>query len=109
MSDPQPLAGGTDTPARRDTFPPIPPSERIKAFIGDLARPFAIYVTSGAAAIATVAIAYKNSDGFSAAAIFIGAVYAGVGALYVGKAWENSQKAKADADVQKSANTTTTT
>jgi hypothetical protein len=89
-----------DTPIAPKSFPPPSMMDQWKAFIGDLARPFAIYATSGAAALATVAIAFKNDDGFSAAAIFIGAVYAGVGALYAGKAWENVKAGKSAADVE---------
>lgn len=81
------------------TFPPSR-ADITKAFIADLARPFAIYVTSGSAAIATVIIALriKNMD-FSAAAIFIGAVFAGVGSLYAFKSWENNTQAKQSAVV----------
>ena len=95
MTDTQPAAGA-DMPL------PQPSSllDKIKGFIGDLARPFAIYVTSSAAAAATVIIALKNDDGFSAAAIFIGAVYAGVGTQFIGRAWENAQVAKQSANVQ---------
>lgn len=86
-----------------DTAPPLssPPDrlDRIKAFIGDLARPFAIIVTSSAAAIATVIIARKVSDG-NDGAIFIAAVFVGVGSLYLGKAWETARASRAAADVE---------
>lgn len=68
--------------------------DHFKALVGDLARPFAIIISSASAAIATVIIACKV-DGFDGAALFIGAVYAGVGALYGGKAWENVKTAQA--------------
>ena len=92
----------TDTSRATDTPVPSPPNrlEQIKALIGDLARPFAIIITSGGATAATVIIALKNDDGFAAAAIFIGAVMAGVATLAGAKAYENVQKAKADATVQ---------
>lgn len=64
--------------------------ERIKHLIGDLARPFAIWWTSGAAGIAIVRLARPDTD-LSGAAVYIGAVLAGVAALYVGKAWENTK------------------
>lgn len=104
MSDVQPQ---TDTPTTQ------PPSRlgTIKAFIGDLARPFAIYVTSLAAAIATVRIATAVSGDkldFSAAAIFIAAVFAGVGALYGVKSWEVAKGKAADAEVAKAQTTGTT-
>jgi len=99
MTDTQPVQG--DTPIAPKGFPPPSRADQVKSFIGDLARPFAIYVTSGAAALATGTIAFKNDDGFSAAAIFIGAVYAGVGALYGAKAWEVAKGKTADAEVAK--------
>lgn len=82
------------------TYPPSK-MDKAKAFIADLARPFAIYVTSGSASISTVLIAGRmiNMD-FSSAAIFIGAVYSGVGALYGLKAWENNTQAKQTAVVE---------
>lgn len=72
-----------------------------KALVGDLARPFAIYATSGAASVATITIAVKiDHPDLSAAGIFIGAVFTGVGLLYGAKAYENAQQAKHDASVQ---------
>ena len=82
----KPPASPTDTPVRS----PPDTAERVKAFIGDIARPFAIYVTSGSAAIATVMVAFRTDNGTDAA-LLIGAVYAGVGALYGFKAWENTK------------------
>lgn len=73
--------------------------DELKHFIGDLARPFAIIATSLSASIATVVIAYKV-DAFEGAAIFIGAVFAGVGALYGAKAWENAKTGKHSAEVE---------
>jgi hypothetical protein len=75
-----------------------------RATVGDLARPFAIWSSSGAAAIATVRIAWAGED-FSGAAIFIGAVWAGVGALYASKSWEKNTEVRANADVEKSKTT----
>jgi hypothetical protein len=72
----------------------------VKSFIGDLARPFAIIVTSLAAAISTVwigVVVAQKVESFEGAAIYIGAVFAGVGALYGAKAWELTKVAKARA------------
>jgi hypothetical protein len=78
-----------------------PPSrlDKVKAFIGDLARPFAIVSTSGAASVATVVIAVKVTS-FGEGAIFIGAVFAGVGALYAAKSWELNTQARQAAGVE---------
>lgn len=89
----------TDTPVLPQTWPRPARADQIKAFIGDLARPFAIISTSYAASHATVVIAYKVSS-FSEAAIFIGAVFAGVGALYGAKAWEVARTGKQAAEVE---------
>lgn len=84
----------TDTPVIPRDQPPVPRSEMVKGFIGDLARPFAIYVGSASAGWATVVIAHKV-NGFAEAALFIGAVYAGLAGLYGFKSWERRR----DADV----------
>ena len=70
-----------------------------KALVGDLARPFAIIASSASAAVATVVIAFKV-DGFDGAALFIGAVYAGVGALYGAKSLEVAAVRKRDSEVE---------
>lgn len=75
-------------------------SDAVKAFIADLARPFAIYATSGAAAIATVRIAWDVNEP-NGGAVLLTAVYAGVGALYLGKAWENQRVQGQNAEVEK--------
>lgn len=90
----------TDTPVIPREKPPIPRSEMVKAFIGDLARPFAIIVTSYAAAHATIIIAGKVENG-NDGAIFAGAYFLGVGTLFLGKAVEaiNASRTKRDVDV----------
>ena len=88
-----------DTPMRERTFPPPTRLEQIKSFVGDLARPFAIIATSLSAAISTVIIAWKV-EAFEGAAIFIGAVYVGVGGIYTAKAWEAVSAGKRAADVE---------
>jgi hypothetical protein len=85
----------SDTPP---TMPPASGADAVKTFIGDLARPFAIIVTSGAAAAATIILANKVSS--DAAAIFIGAVLSGVAVLYGAKSWEAAQTAKQSANVE---------
>lgn len=78
--------------------------EAIKNLIGDLARPLAIILTSLSAAVATITIAFRV-DAFDDGAIFIAAVYAGVGAIYGAKAWEVAKigKQRAEVDIARSA------
>ena len=68
--------------------------------IGDLARPFAIYATAGAAAISTVRLAFVSDD-LSGAAVYMGAVFAGLAGLYGFRAWESQKAASASAEVEK--------
>jgi hypothetical protein len=94
----------TDAPIQTDTPVPQPPSraETVKAFIGDLARPFAIIVTALSAAVTPIIIAFRvGAPSLEGAAIFMGAIYAGVGAMFGAKAWENTKQAQATADVAK--------
>lgn len=98
MAEPVSNNGGavtTDTPVSTQ-----PPSklDKIKSFIGDLARPFAIISTSASAAVSVIMIA-KRVDGFEGGAAFIAAVFAGVAALYGAKAWEVGTQAKQAANV----------
>lgn len=58
----------------------------IAAFVGEMARPFAIIITAGCAGASSIILALKVNS--PEAAVFIGAVYLGVGSLYIGKAWE---------------------
>lgn len=71
----------------------------IAAFIGEVARPVAIILTSGAAAEAVVRLSLKVNS--PEASVFIGAVFLGLGTLYGAKAWEKVQQGRADADVKK--------
>lgn len=87
----------TDTP-----LPISSPPSRLDvaaAFIGAVARPFAIISTAAAASAATVIISLKV-DSFGEGAIFIGAVFAGVGALFGAKAWEVAKTGKQNAEVE---------
>jgi hypothetical protein len=72
----------------------------IRAFIGDIARPFAMISTSFAAAWATIVIASKVENG-NDGAIFAGAYFLGVASLYGAKAVEtiNAARARRDVDV----------
>jgi hypothetical protein len=90
----------TDTSVVPRDVPPIPKSEMVKVFIGDLARPFAIIATSYAASHATIVIASKVENG-NDGAIFAGAYFLGLGTLYLGKAVEaiNTARARRDVDV----------
>lgn len=93
----------TDTPAAPRTYPPPSALEQWKSFIGELARPFAIIVTSLSASISGVVIAVNmvaKGSTFEGAAIFIGAVYFGVGSLYGAKSMENGFQAKQSASVE---------
>lgn len=65
-----------------------------KGLAADLARPFSIYATSlSAAVVPVIVVARMSPESFElvAAAALVGALYAGVGALYWGKAWENTR------------------
>jgi len=70
------------------------------AFIGEIARPFAIICTSFAASNATLQLATKVHS--PEAAVFLGAVFLGVGTLYGVKGWEKVVQARVDGDVKKS-------
>jgi hypothetical protein len=74
--------------------------DAVRAFIADLARPFAIISTSGAAAWATVTISYRV-DGFENAALYMAAVYAGLAGLYGFKSWEQAKAGGHVAEVEK--------
>ncbi|HYE46209.1 MAG TPA: hypothetical protein VEA44_10605 [Caulobacter sp.] len=83
--------------------PPIttPPSrlDQIKAFIGDLARPFAIIISSAGGAWASVVAAYRVDNG-NDGALLLGAIFAGISAIYIGKAWEVAKTGKHSAQVE---------
>jgi hypothetical protein len=90
----------TDTPPNPREVPPVHGSERVKSFIGDLARPFAIISTAFAASWATIVISYRVENG-NDGAILAGAYFLGVGTLYGAKAVEaiNTARARRDVDV----------
>lgn len=73
--------------------------DQFKSLIGDLARPLSIIFASASASIATIVIAYKVTT-FGEGALFIGAVWGGVGLLYGAKALENASAGKQAASVE---------
>ena len=85
----------TDTPVHypRTRF------DKIKSFIGDLARPFAIISTSFAASWASIVAAYRIENG-NDGAIYLGAVAVLVGGIYGFKSWENAKTGKQTAEVE---------
>lgn len=86
---------GVDTPVQ----PPADHLERWAAFIGNVARPFAIISTSFSAAWASIVVSYRVENG-NDAAILMGAIFAGVGALYGFKAWERRKESEKAAEVE---------
>lgn len=103
----------TDTPATvRQEWPKPSKWEVFKTVYGDMARPTAIYLVALATAYAVVAIASRKAPDWSAAAIFIGAVFSGLAVIYGVKSAENYGQARetAKTEVAKAqAQTTVTT
>lgn len=83
----------SDTPVHSEQ-PPVARIDMLKAFIGDLARPFAIIATSFAAAWATIVTAYRVQDGTDGA-LLLAAIFSGVAVLYGAKSWEVAKVANA--------------
>lgn len=79
---------------------PSPPRRPwgVAHFLGEIARPFSILATSGAAAWAVVVTAYRVQNG-SDGAMLMTAVFVGLGALYWGKAFEVTKTTQANATV----------
>ena len=90
----------TDTPINMVRSPPVSKMELTKAFLGDLARPFAIISTSAGATFATITLALRDGVELNAAAVFMGAVFLGVGTLYGAKSLENANVSKHQAQAQ---------
>lgn len=87
----------SDTPVLPQSYPPPSRLDQIKAFVGDLARPFAIIASNGAASIAIVKIAWtiaEKSSSWEGAAVFVGAAGAYAGAMFGAKAWEVARTGK---------------
>ncbi|WP_337186567.1 hypothetical protein [Phenylobacterium sp.] len=72
----------------------------LQTFIGEIARPLAIISTSFSASWAVIEVAHRVENG-NDGGLFIGAVFAGVGAIYIGKSVEVFKKSQAAADVEK--------
>jgi len=85
----------TDTPIQ----PPVGQLERWTAALGNLARPFTLYVAGISSAVATVGIVLRGAPLIEGAA-YITAAWGGVGVLYGAKALEEGRKAKATAEVE---------
>ena len=85
----------TETPLQA----PATPLERWASALGNLARPFTLYVAGISSAVATVAIVFRGASLIEGAA-YITAAWGGVGVLYGAKALEEGRKAKATADVE---------
>lgn len=85
----------TDTPPIVQEKPPIPSSEMVKSFIGDLARPFALYATGAGTAVATVIGALKCQNG-TEASLVIGAAGLILGGMYGVKEWGNTKQRVAE-------------
>lgn len=95
----------TDTPVTPRDVPPVPRSEMVKGFIGDLARPFALYCLGVGTAVAAIIGAMKCEDGTQAALVITasGAVLAG---MYGVKEWGTTKQEVARTNA--AAGTTTT-
>lgn len=81
------------------TLPPTGQLERWTATLGNLARPFTLYVAAISSGIATVAIVFRGVSLIEGAA-YITAAWGGTGVLYGAKALEEGRKAKASAEVE---------
>ena len=97
----------TDTPIHPRDVPPVPKSEMIKAFVGDLARPFALYCLGIGTAGATVIGAMKCEDG-TQAALVIGAAGAVLAGMYGVKEWGNTRQEVARTNAAAAIGTPTT-
>ena len=73
--------------------------ERVAWFIGETARPLSQLLASMGATYASCIVAHKVTDG-NDGAIFLAAVFAGVGTFYGFKAVENWKRRAADAQVE---------
>ena len=89
----------TDTPVTPRQVPPVPASEMVKGFLGDLARPFNQYAVGSATAVAIVIGATKITDA-TGGAIYITAVGAIVLGLFGLKSLENIKTGGQTANVE---------
>jgi hypothetical protein len=84
----------TDTPMTSRESPPLPRSEMVKGFIGDLARPFALYAMGSGTCVAAVIGAMKCQNG-TEASLVIGAAGVVLAGCYGVKEWGNVRTAQA--------------
>lgn len=89
----------SDTPIHSPSVPPPAWEERLKGFVGDLARPFNQYVIGGSTAVAIVIGATKITTA-EGGAIYIGAVGLITTAIYGIKAVENIKSGNQARDVE---------
>jgi hypothetical protein len=93
----------TDTPIT----PPVHTSERVKSFIGDMARPFALYCLGAGTSGATIIGALKCEDGIQAAAVVTAAGVV-LGGMYGFKEWGNTKQEVARVNAAAATGTPTT-
>jgi hypothetical protein len=85
----------SDTPVHVQGHPPVARIDMLKAFIGDLARPFALYAVGGGTAIATVVGANKCQNG-TEASLVIGAAGVVLAGMYGVKEWGTTKQKVAE-------------
>jgi len=81
----------------------LKPSWPSAKYLGDVARPVMIIATGVSAAATPMIIAFRAAPEnleLAAAGVFVGAIFAGVGALYWGRSWENRGATKHAAEVK---------
>lgn len=72
--------------------------DRISWFMGETARPYSLFAAATSSFVATILTAIYNPN--AEGAFFVAACWAGVGALYHSKAWEEQKKAGQAASVE---------
>lgn len=80
------------------TLPPMGLLERWTSTLGNLARPWVLWSSSTSASFATGYIPFSGVS-LAEGAIYIGAAWAGVAALYTAKSLEEGRKAKVEGQV----------
>lgn len=94
----------TDTPINPRETPPVPKSEAVKSFVGDLARPFALYCLGIGTASATIIGALRCQNG-TEASLVIGAAGVVLAGCYGVKEWGTTKQKVAETNA--AAGTTT--
>lgn len=85
----------TNTPVNPRDIPPVPKSGAVKAFIADLARPFAIYASGLGTAVATV-IGTMKCQNDTEASLVIGAAGLILNGMYAVKEWGTTKQRVAE-------------